>query len=271
LSSETALSLPPQQPRARSFRSLRVISAMIMRETGSRETRTSLGFLWTLIEPVLAVLLLSMAFSVIQRNPRLGTNFPLFYITGYMPFHVFTHISGRVAGSIRFSHALLGFPSVTVVDVLMSRFLLNLFTNVLVFILLIVAVVEIYDLRLAPDLYRVTLSLAMAAALGLGIGALNSVLFLWSSAYETFWGVLMRPMTLMTGVMFPITDLPHFIFQYLQWLPFAHPVAEMRAAFYPSHTPSFISPGYVLAVSAVCFVLGLVGLHRFVFDLLERR
>ena len=48
-------------------------------------------------------------------------------------------------------------------------------------------------------------------------------------------------------------------------------VAEMRAAFYPSHTPSFISPGYVLAVSAVCFVLGLVGLHRFVFDLLERR
>lgn len=260
----------PLQPRARRYRSWRVIIALIMRETGSRETRTSLGFLWTLIDPILTVLLLSAAFSVIQRHPPLGTNFPLYYITGVLPFHLFSHVAHRVATSIRFSGNLLGFPSVTVVDVLMSRFLLNVFTNILVFIALLVGVVAYYDLRVSPDFYQLFLSLAMAAALGLGMGTMNSVFFLWSSAYETFWGVLMRPMTLFSGVMFPITTLPTEYFNVLKWLPMAHFVADMRTAFYPQHLASFTSPTYVFAVAGVCFVLGLIGLHRYVFDLLER-
>jgi len=260
-----------QQPRSRNFRTLRVIAALILRETGSRETRTSLGFLWTLIDPILAIILLSMAFSVIQHNPRLGTNFQLFYVTGVMPFQLYSHLTGRVATSIRFSANLLGFPSVTVVDVLFSRFLLNFFTNVLVFVLALVWVVSYYGLRVNPDPYRVAMSLAMAAALGMGLGTMNSVLFLWSSAYETFWSVLNRPMTLLTGVMFPLTDLPSYISGYLKWLPMAHLVAEMRRAFYPTADASFVSPAYVFGISALTFVIGMIGLHRYVFDLLERR
>lgn len=272
---ETA-DLPPafaeaQQPRARRFRTLRVIVALIMRETGSRETRTSLGFLWTLIEPIFAVILLATAFSIIQRTPRLGTNFQLYYVTGVLPFHIFSHVAGRVATSIRFSANLLGFPSVTVVDILFSRFLLNVFTNTLVFLIAAWGVVAWYGLRVDPDPYGVALSIAMAAALGLGLGTMNSVLFLWSSAYETVWSVCMRPMTLLAGVMFPITDLPSYFFDYLKWLPMAHLVAEMRRAFYPSVDVSFVSPGYVFAISGAAFVIGMLGLHRFVFDFLERR
>jgi capsular polysaccharide transport system permease protein len=260
-----------QQPRSRNFRTLRVIVALILRETGSRETRTSLGFLWTLIDPILAIILLSTAFSVIQHNPRLGTNFQLYYVTGIMPFQLYGHLTGRVATSIRYSGNLLGFPSVTVVDVLLSRFLLNLFTNLVVFVAALIWVVNYYDLRINPDPYRIGMSLSMAAALGLGLGTMNSVLFLWSSAYETFWGVLNRPMTMFAGVMFPISDLPSYIFDYLKWLPMAHIVAEMRKAFYPTADASFVSPAYVFGISGIAFVIGLIGLHRYVFDLLERR
>lgn len=262
---------PPQQPRARRFRTLRVVMALIMRETGSRETRTSLGMLWSLIDPIIAVLLLSFMFSFMQRHPRLGTNFQLYYVTGVIPFHMYSLIANRVSSSVRFSGSLLGFPSVTVVDLILARFLLNFFVNLMVFVIIATGVLLWYDLRVSPDYYKIGLSLSMAAVLGLGIGTMNALLFLWSSSYEKVWSLINRPMTVFSGVMIMITDLPEPIFRWLQWLPMAHFVSEMREAFYPSYDVNFVSVKYVLAVSAVCFIIGMIGLQRHVFDLLEKR
>ena len=46
-------------------------------------------------------------------------------------------------------------------------------------------------------------------------------------------------------------------------------VAQMRHAFYPSYDISWVSPAYVLLIAAVCFALGLVGLYRYIFDVLD--
>ena len=262
---------PPLQPRARSLRTLRVILALILRETGTRETRTSLGFLWTFIEPIVSIAVLAWCFSLIQRQPHYGTSFVLFYVTGVMPYHLFTHVAGRVATSIRFSGNLLGFPSVTVIDVLMARFLLNLFTDISAFVLVLLGAHYLLGIEMDPSISTISMAIAMAAALALGVGTLNSVLFLASSAYESVWSLFMRPMSIFAGVMFPITDLPDFIFDWLKWIPMTHIVAESRHAFYPMISASFVSPAYVFGFAATCFVLGMVGLQRYVFDFLERR
>ncbi len=106
----------PQEPKSRRFRTLRVIAALILREIGSSDARSSLGFLWSVIDPIATVAILTIAFSLITRTPPLGTSFPLFYMTGVVVFHIYSHIANRVSGSIRFSKQLLGFPAVTVID-----------------------------------------------------------------------------------------------------------------------------------------------------------
>lgn len=261
----------PQQPRSRHFRTFRVIMALILRETGSRESRTSLGFLWTFIDPLITVVILSIIFSFIQRTPPLGTSFELYYVTGVIPFHLYSHIAGRVAGSVRFSSNLLTFPSVTIVDVLVSRFLLNAFTNTLVFLIAAYGTIAFFDLSERPDIYGVMSSLGMAAALGLGVGTMNSVLFLWSSAYASLWGYMSRPLMVLSGVMIPIHEMPTEIYDVLKWIPMTHFITEMRASFFPSLDDRFVSPSYVLVIAVVTFVIGLLGLHRYVFDFLERR
>lgn len=269
-SEHSLLGSSPQEPRTRGFRTLRVVAALILRETGSRETRTSLGFLWTMIDPIATVAVLSFAFSLIMKTPRLGTNFELYYVTGVVPFHMYSQVASRVASSIRFSRQLLGFPAVTVIDALLARFLLNVFINVLVFAFLIVGIIWHYQVQVSPDYGAILLSLTMAATLGLGFGTLNSVLFLASPTYESLWGIITRPMALISGVLFLITDLPDYIFNYLKWNPIAMVLGEMRHAFYPTYDNSYIIPGYVFLISATCFTLGLIGLHRYVFDALDR-
>lgn len=181
--------LPPPQPtKSPRFRMVRVVAALILRETGSRDSRASLGFLWNVIEPVVSIAILSLLFSLISQSPRLGTNFPLYYVTGVVPFHLYAAISRNVARSMRFSRNLLGLPSVTVIDVIAARFLLSAVTDICVFIVMLFLLKTYYDLQLNPDMAALLLGLCMAMALGLGIGTLNSVLFPASAVYESVWG-----------------------------------------------------------------------------------
>ncbi len=261
---------PPQVPKTQRFRTIRVVMALILREIGSRDSRSSLGFLWSIIDPIATIIILSVAFAMISRTPRLGTNFPLYYVTGVLPFHMYTQISNKVAGSIRFSRQLLGFPSVTVLDALFARFLLNFFIDILVFIILTYMVIHYYDLRVDVDIEVVFVALAMAGSLAIGMGTFNSVLFILMPAYENMWSMISRPMLIASGVLILISDLPDNIFRILWWNPAAHVVAYMRHAFYPSYDVSWVSPAYVFLFAAITFILGLVTLQRFVFDALDR-
>lgn len=260
---------PPQSPKPPRFRMARVVAALVLRETGSRDSRASLGFLWNVIEPVVSIAILSLLFSLISRTPRLGTNFPLYYVTGVVPFHLYMSISRQVAGSMRFSRNLLGLPSVTVIDLITARFLLSALINVCIFVIMLFLLNTYYDLHLRPDMGAVLSGLSMAMALGLGLGTLNSVLFPASAIYESVWGLVNRPLVLVSGVMFHIEDLPEPIFAVLKWNPAAQVVAQMRHAFYPSYDIAWVSPAYVLLIAAVCFAFGLLGLYRYIFDVLD--
>ena len=261
---------PPQSPKPPKLRMARVIGALILRETGSRDSRASLGFLWQVIEPVVSIAILSVLFSMISRSPPLGTNFPLYYVTGVVPFHLYASIGRQVSGSMRFSRNLLGLPAVTVVDLIMARFLLSALTNICIFIAMLVWLNTAYDLQLRPDMGALMLGLVMAMILGLGIGTLNAVLMPASAIYESVWGLVTRPMVLVSGVLFHIEDLPEPIFAVLKWNPIAQIVAQTRHAFYPSYDIAWVSPAYVALIAAVCFALGLVGLYRYIFDVLDR-
>ena len=259
-----------QEPKGRRFRTFRVVSALIMREIGSHDSRSSLGFLWAIIDPIATVVILSLAFGLITKTPPLGTNFPLFYITGIVPFHIYTSISGKVSGSVRFSRQLLGFPAVTVLDALFARFILNSMIEALVFAALSAGVIYYYDLRVTLDISSVLLGLTLAALLGLAVGTFNSVLFLMSPAYDNLWSMFSRPMVISSGALILISDLPMWLFHILWWNPAAHVVAIVRHGFFSYYDDNWASASYVLLFCGITFVIGLITLQRYVYDALDK-
>jgi tetratricopeptide (TPR) repeat protein len=62
---------------------LRVVHALVIRETRTRFGDSRLGYGWALIEPILHILLLSTVFSLLMHGaPPIGTHFFVFYYTG---------------------------------------------------------------------------------------------------------------------------------------------------------------------------------------------
>jgi capsular polysaccharide transport system permease protein len=259
----------PLTPRVRRFKSLRVIAALILRELESSETRTSLGFLWAFIEPIATIALMSIVFGIISRTPPIGTNFPIFYLTGIVPFGIYSTLARKSASSLKFSKSLLNFPSVKPIDAIMARFLLNLFIEIVVFVCLAAIIIYFWDLKPTIKPALVIEALALAAALGLGMGCFNAVIFLLLPTYENFWSIISRPLMLASGILIPIDSLPEPYRTYLWWNPIAHPVEMMRAAFYAEVVPVHASSLYVGLIALTLFCIGMIMLHRHVRDAME--
>lgn len=239
----------------------RVLAALIMREMSTRYGRTMGGYIWAVLEPVGFIVLLSIVFSQITHRPPLGDDFPMFYATGYMVFHFYRDISGVVSESIAVNKPLLTFPRVTLIDAVIARFALQFITVFFVSALVLGTLWVISGHGLTLDMVALFKAVMFSAALGLGVGALNCVLFAYSPTWKRSFAILNRPLFLISGIFFLYEDLPFQAQQILWWNPLMHLTALMRAAFYPIYDPLFVSFPYLMVASLTPLFFGILFLR----------
>lgn len=114
--------------------------ALILREMSTRYGRTPGGYVWAVLEPVGALVVMSVVFAILLRAPPLGNSFILFYASGYLPFIISATIMANVQSAISFSKPLLMYPAVSWLDAIIARFILNLLTGVVIFIIVFVGI-----------------------------------------------------------------------------------------------------------------------------------
>ncbi len=241
----------------------RTIAALGLREMVTSYGRSPGGWLWAVVEPVAAIALLAFAFSLAFRAPPLGTSFPLFYATGFLPYLLFHDVSQKVAASIRFSRPLLNFGAVTYLDALFARFLLNVLTHLLIISIVLSGILIFAGSDAHIDLTLISLALLSAASLAAGIGTLNCYLFAAFPAWERLWAIGLRPLFIISGVVFLFEDVPRAYQPILAANPLYHVTGLMRAAIYPTYSPTYISLAFVFGVAVSTAVLGMLFLDRF--------
>lgn len=253
------------------FPTIRTIVALMQREMISTYGRSPGGYIWAILEPVLAIAFLSIFFSLLLRSPSLGTNFPLFYASGALPFLFFNGVSAKIALSIRFSRQLLAYPKVTFIDAIMARLILNGVTQVVVFAIIINGIIVLYGLRLIIDYPSIILSFTMVFALSLGVGVFNCFLFAMLPLWDRVWNILTRPLFILSGVLFIPEDLPVTVREILIWNPLMHVVGIMRRGLFATYDASWASPVYVLGISFSLMLVGLIFLSRYHTIILNER
>jgi len=259
---------PPKLPPRRQLASLRAIAALILREMATSYGRSPGGYLWAILEPVAGIALLSLVFSALMRNPALGVNFQMFYATGMLPFLMFTSIEAKVSTALVYSKPLLAYPTVTYLDSLLARFLLDIMTKLLVSYILLVGIAVLFETRITPDLPVIIEAYALMALLGLGIGTLNCYVGTRFPVYRQAWSILMRPMFIISGIFFLFEAIPKPYDSYLWYNPLLHVIGLMRAGFYSTYDAAYVSVPFVLLCALIPLALGLVLLRRYHTDLL---
>jgi len=259
--------LPPQ--KARRFRALRTIAALVLREMSTTYGRSSAGYLWAIITPIAGITLLTIIFSAMLRTPSLGSNFALFYATAFLPFTFYTQTSNKISAALKFSRPLLQYPGVRYIDAIIARFLLSFLTHATVFYLLISMIIFAYDIQTILNLKRIVLAFMLTGLLGLGVGSLNCFLQMRFPLWDNLWGILTTPLMIMSAVLFTYEDVPTQYQPVLWFNPIVHLTGLMRTGFYPTYEATYVSIPYVLLFSLFTLALGLLLLNRYHRDLLN--
>ena len=257
-----------QKPR--SFRTLRTLFALMLREMSSTYGRTSMGYVWAILEPVAGLLLLSIIFSVALRSPGLGTSFGLYYASGLLPYMAFMDIHAKVALSLRFSQPLLAFPAITYVDPFLARWVLNVLTQSVVSLTVFAAIILGFQLDVILDMPQLLLGYLYLYCLVFGVGLINGFLFLQFPIWERLWGILMRPFFFISCIFFLFETVPEPFRSILWYNPLVHLIGQVRHGIYASYEPSYVSGAYVLGMALVFTALGLLLLRRHYRDLIHR-
>lgn len=244
--------------------------ALMLREISTTYGRSAGGYLWAVIEPVLGVALLSVMFSLALARPSLGTNFPLFYATGFLPFVMYNDIAGKIAGSIRYSKPFLAYPSVTFLDAMIARLLLNALTHTAVITIVLTAIFVIYQLPVVINIGPIIEALLLLTLLAAGVGTVNCYLISTFPVWERAWGIITRPLFLVSGIFFLYEMMPMKAQAILWYNPLIHCITLLRTGVYPTYKADYVSPSYVIVISAILLLLGLLLLVRNYRRLLER-
>ena len=253
--------LHPSQTTPR-FQSARNIIALMLREMGSTYGKSPGGYLWALIEPMGTVLLLSVLFAFIIKTPSLGVSFVLFYATGFLPFSLFSSVSGKTLKALQYSKPLLAYPRVVWIEAIVARVVLNGLTGVTVFVILITAIQIVEEtqtfLRPGPIVVGLVGTIVIAAA----VGTLNCLLRSLFPIWDQIWGIVRRPLFIASCIFYIYEDLPEAAQAILWWNPLAHTVGLIRSGFYPTYQPTYVSLEYVFLTSLAVLAFALLLLRR---------
>ena len=101
-----------------------------------------------------------------------------------------------------------------------------------------------------------------ATLLGAGAGACNAVLFVVWPLWQRVFGILGRPLFLISGVFFLPESMPWEVQQALGWNPLTHLISALRDGIYPVYHASHESLGYPAGLGLGLLLLGLLLLRR---------
>lgn len=249
----------PRRTRWAIFRN--TLLALFLREVGQRYGASRFGYPWAIAQPILMVLILSLAHSLFAsgKHGLYGVSGAYFFALGVVPFFVFQNAYQRAMGAIRSARGVFSYREVRPFDVVLVRCGIEYVILVVVMLMLMFG---FWWFDIAAD-FENPLALLGAATLlflmALGLGLIADVAITRSEDTRRFFGLLERPLFFTSGIFFVVEILPEPLRGWLLWNPLLHAIDLGRGAMLSQYE----SPCSWLYASLWAFGLMFVGLAQY--------
>lgn len=240
--------------------------ALLIREALSRTMSDRLGWFWLFAQPVLIVIVMVSIRTVVLGRMRTisGAEFVPWLIIGLLGFQLFRETMMRSMGAVEANRQLFSYRQVMCIDPVFVRCYVEglLATFVL---LIFVFVTLLFDFSLVPhDSVMALYSWFSLWFLGVGGGLVISVSATLLPETKKIVPVLMMPLLLLSGVIFPINYLPPVYQEYFLLNPIVHGLELFRGYTFEAYQPlKEVSFYYLWLWSLSLVTLGLMLHIRF--------
>jgi len=245
----------------------RVIGALFLREVITRYGRHNIGFLWLFVEPMLFTLGVTALWTALKSYH--GSSLPIvaFALTGYSTVLLWRNMPSRCIGSIVPNFSLLHHRYVKVIDIFISRILLEGVGATISFVVLSIFFIAIGWINLPEDVFKIVIAWTVlsifGAALAILLGALNER----SELVDKFWHPMSYIMFPLSGAAFSVDALPPSVQEIALWIPMVNAVEMVREGYFGSQYRAHYDFSYLVIVTLILAFLALIFTRIAVRDL----
>lgn len=240
--------LKPYFMKLYTYRSL--LYQFIRRDFRAKYKRSVLGILWTVLNPLLTMLVLTVVFSTIFRFDI--PNFPVYLLSGQVVFAFYSEATSMAMNSILGGGGMIKkvyipkyiLPISTVLSSLVN-FLLSLIA--LLFVMLVTGVPFHWTILLVP------IPILFILLFSMGIGLILSAAVVFFRDVNYLYGILLTALYYFTPIFYPISIIPDKFRFLISLNPMFHFVEYFRTVAIYGGIPS-------LWQNVVCLILAFISL-----------
>ena len=240
-----------QWEKIKKYRTLLV--RLVQRDLKVKYRRSVLGYLWSLLNPLLMMVVMSVVFSYMFRFDI--PNYPIYLITGQIMFTFFSESTNMSMGSIIGNVSLIKKVYVPKYIFPISR-VLSCFVTLLFSLVAVVIVMIFTRTPVTPVILLFPLPLAYILLFSMGVGLMLSVFAGYFRDTTHLYGVLTTAWMYLTPIFYPISNLPETIQPIIRLNPLFQIIDCFREIVLYGRLPTWQNTAACLAWCAAALLAG---------------
>jgi len=256
------------EPRNPLSITLSVWQAIFLREALDRLFDMRAAWFWLLMEPVIHIGFITFVFSMIYVREVGGMDIFVWIMVGMLAFFLFRRTAVQVMHAADSNRPFFAFRQVKPFDAAIVRAGLEAFLMAIISGVILMAAALLGHRALPPNPLLVVQALVGLWLFGVGYGLIASVLMALAPEMKHILNILMMPLYLISGVIWPLVSIPPRYRDLLLLNPIAHGLELVRLGFGSYyHVVPGVSAGYLYAWVVASIFLGLLLYRRFAMQL----
>lgn len=227
--------------------------------------RSYLGILWTLLEPILTTIVLTLVFTNLRKKS--DTTFPVYILTGRLLYSFFAQSTKQAMKSIRSNSGMI--KKVYVPKYIYP--LSDILSNYIIFLIsMIVLFGAMFVFKVYPTKYMLNavIPLVLLLVLCLGMGLILATLAVFFRDMEYLWSVVLMMIMYTAAIFYDASTVP------AQWIfnfnPIYHIIVNFRNSVYGTPLDMnalMISIGYSFASLVIGIILFYKKQDKFILNI----
>lgn len=231
-----------------------LIRNLVRRNVTARYKRSLLGVLWTLMDPLLMMLV--MAFIYTALFARAIEDFPVFLFSGLIAWNYFSQSSQQAMSDLVYSGGLIGkvyMPKSAFTVAAVGTGVVNFGLSFIV----LVGLMLFYGRPFSLALMSLPFSVIVITFFTLGVGFFMSSFAVFFPDILNIYRILLRLVMFLSGIFYTLDFLPERMGQVIGLNPGYHLVSIFRDPIYNAAFPSLNSMLYSTLWSFLAFAVGI--------------
>ena len=236
-----------------------LLIALLLRDIKIKYKRSILGFAWSILNPLLMMIVMSIVFSTIFKTDI--KNFPMYLITGQVIFTFFSEATNMAMMSIIGNGGLIKKVYIPKYIFPLSKVMFS-FTNMLFSLIAVVIVAIATKLPITPAILLFPLPLIYVFIFSLGVGLLLASYAVFFRDLLHLYGILLLIWTYLTPIFYPITILPENVKKVMMFNPMFVYIDNFREIILYGKVPSLSSNLLCICYSLIALLVGTLAFRK---------